>query len=97
MIPHGNHLVSRLNRFHLVTTWLSASTPHGGDAHPFDRLLSKGEVTDDDLALATDQFTAGQLTRRQYERIYAAWVDGAADAPGTEGGDEDGQSTTRSE
>jgi predicted RND superfamily exporter protein len=69
----------------------------GGDttvavvADPFDRLLAKGEVDDDDLALATDQFTAGQLTRRQFERIYAAWVDGETEATAEE------QSTPRSE
>ena len=45
----------------------------------FERVLARGEVTDDDLAAAEERLAAGDLTETQFERIYRTWL-GEAEA-----------------
>jgi len=40
----------------------------------FERVLARGEVTDDDLAAAEERLAAGELTETQFERIYRTWL-----------------------
>jgi hypothetical protein len=55
----------------------------------FERVLARGEVTDDDLAAAEERLAAGELTETQFERIYRTWLgeDDALTAAQTPGED----------
>jgi preprotein translocase subunit SecF len=51
-----------------------------GEAHAtavadlFERVLARGSVSDDDLAVAEERLAAGDLTQSQFERIYRTWL-----------------------
>ena len=40
----------------------------------FERVVARGEVSDDDLVAAEERLAAGELTETQFERIYRTWL-----------------------